>query len=159
MRTTTFLVEKENSFVKLKNFYDLSVMQTEGVISYINRDTKETIPAEIHELYIISFTGNFRDVAYGYTEKYKLKLLEAYQDYGDIKIHNEQLKELIKPVYEKLIGNIYQREFLLSNEFEGCQVYRLDYFLPKKKKIYWKFIRNEDEYIQRSIPYLKIISN
>ena len=159
MRTTTFLLEKENSFIKLKNFYDLSVIQNEGVISYIDRDTKETIPSEVHELYIISFTGNFRDIAYGYAEKHRLKLLEAYPDYGDIKIHHSQFKELIKPVYKEYRGNLYQEEFLLSNEFEGCQVYRLDYFLPKKKKIYWEFKNNEDEYMQRSIQYLKIMSN
>ena len=153
MRTTSFLLEKDNSFFKLKNFYDLSV-HNEGVISYIDRDTKETIPSEVHELYIISFTGDFRNVVYGYAEKYRLKLLETYQNYGDIKIHHTQFKELVKPVYKGCA-----REFLLSEEFRGCQVFRLDYFLPKKKKIYWEFHKNEDEYIQPPVHSSILIKN
>lgn len=160
MRVTTFLTHKNGQYKTIKNFFDMSVINT-GSIAYIDRDTKESIPSEIHHIYIISNNGKFRDVAYNYAKNKKLHLFEAYSSChnNEIDVSDSIFTEKIEPRYKTFKTYKYIDGFTLSNEFTGCYAYRLDYFLGKKTGKKWLFQEQRDEYFFSKIDYSKINSN
>ncbi|QTE22220.1 hypothetical protein [Polaribacter cellanae] len=160
MEVITFLLHDKGKFTKLKSFFDLSISNTGG-IAYIDSETKESIPSEVHKLFIVSKNGNFRDVAYGYSRKHNLKLLEGYPDCKKwiVEVRDYSFKEKIEIKYKQFKNKVFLERFVLSKEFKNCDVFGLEFFVRKKSKKYWKFEKETDNYILGRIDRLKVISN
>lgn len=160
MKVITFLLHDSGNYIKLKSFFDLSIIQG-GSLAYIDNETKKSIPAEIHTLYIISKNGKFKDVAYGYARKHNLRLMEGYPDCKKhtVEISNHSFKEQIKPNYNQFKTKVFLQNFTLSKEYENYDVFGLEFFVRKTPKKYWKFERQTDNYILGRVDRLKVVSN
>lgn len=160
MQVTTFLVHNNGNYRMIKRFFDLSIINT-GDIAYIDSETKKSIPAEVHTLYILSKNGKFRDVAYGYSKKHNLKLMEGYPDCKKWRVdfENHSFEEKIKPNYNQFKTKVFLQNFTVSKEYENYDVFGLDFFVRKKPKKYWKFQKQTDKYILGRVDKIRVINN
>lgn len=144
MKTYTFCKIKGLKKIHLKTFFDISDNR-KCEISYIKHDTKERVPADVNELYLLVPKEFPKDKIW--KTFVKLPLWESYSNQKDFKFSNTITD--IQPDFER---NKYVKEsdilfgFIFPEEYRKFNIYRYEYFKDRKPvKEKFSFNKNTDE--------------